>query len=249
MTETETLSGVIVDVEVMRAPASLDEAVRTLTDLGALTTATEWRRAALVYMLTTPSKGGRPSENMRENPQVSELSLKAFSSLGLPGLRDRGTITKYRKRWEQAMDEAGCSEPEPGQEFLLPGPDYPWYVAPIVASAKKPKALSQDSNDTPIPLTGMDEETKDWNEGEPAPEKTESAMGQEFPEAVKSDLAMAQHNAVVKMLETAAEWRNEARRALRAGDSRTYEIYLSSLDRLQTGFTEIYSLVTGDTNG
>jgi hypothetical protein len=100
-------------------PASIDDAVSNLNGLGALLTAKEWERAAIVYAFTQPSEGGHPVKNLTG----SSLSIAAFASLGITGLGSRPAVTAYRNAWLSAMQD-GAPDVKPGSDIELPS--LPW---------------------------------------------------------------------------------------------------------------------------
>jgi hypothetical protein len=90
-------------------PADFTEARDQLNVLGPMTTSTEWERAAIVWALTEPQRGGdRRSEAYRtnaENPAlVGKISFSKLAAWGCHGLTDRGTVAAYWKYWNDAID-------------------------------------------------------------------------------------------------------------------------------------------------
>lgn len=103
-------------------PATLVEAQASLTGIGALLTAKEWLRAALVFAFTEPDPGAKRTQTSDGNPS-EVLSIKAFAALGIAGLTNRETVAEYRKAWEAAMAD-GAPEATPGATFEMP--NLPW---------------------------------------------------------------------------------------------------------------------------
>jgi len=97
----------------VKIPATISAATKELNGLGALLTAKNWARAAIVYAFTyqgTNQHDGNPS---------GSLSISDFAKLGITGLREREDVGYYRKAWEAAIDD-GAEEATPGGEVSLP---------------------------------------------------------------------------------------------------------------------------------
>lgn len=78
-------------------PSSTEECVNELSSVGALITAKEWTRAAIVTALVGPAPGrtGRPkSSEVRTYMTVIELAAK-----GIVGLSSTNTVERYRDIW------------------------------------------------------------------------------------------------------------------------------------------------------
>lgn len=95
-------------------PADIDSAVADLNGLGALITAKEWHRAAIVAAFVTLADGPGKAPNGKGESPLS------FSKHGITGLKDTGTIRRYVKIWEST----GQPVPKPGHEISLP--NLPW---------------------------------------------------------------------------------------------------------------------------
>lgn len=84
-------------------PASLDEAKASLNGIGALLTAKEWERAAIVYAFTRD--GTDSDKNPRRSRSTTSLLPREFAALGIMGLGSDTTVRQYRKAWQTAIDD------------------------------------------------------------------------------------------------------------------------------------------------
>lgn len=103
-------------------PATIEEAQSTLEGLGALLTAKEWERAAIVYAFTEERREGRPSKLTTSG---EFLSIAEFAALGIAGLKSDTTVRDYRKAWQSAVDDGYARPVVPGQGVDLPKRSYP----------------------------------------------------------------------------------------------------------------------------
>jgi len=100
-------------------PKTIEAAKAVLDGLGALLTAKQWERAAIVYAFTEEGTNGRPAK-----PRNTErFSPVAFAGLGITGLASDNTVRAYRKAWQSAM-EKGAPDITPGDVISVP--DLPW---------------------------------------------------------------------------------------------------------------------------
>lgn len=97
-------------------PKTFAAAKKRLTGLGALLTATEWERAAIVAAFTEPRAG--QGTNVPTGTKVH--SPTTFAQLGIHGLSDRRTVQHYRAAW---VDRYGSVVP--GQTVALPNDRFP----------------------------------------------------------------------------------------------------------------------------
>ena len=84
--------------------------------MGALLTAKQWERAAIVYAFTRPGgKGIKSSDTV-------DLALlpHEFAALGIRGLTRPQTVAEYRNAWKAAIDDGKASEVAPGDNVPLP---------------------------------------------------------------------------------------------------------------------------------
>lgn len=102
-------------------PSTIEDAVSELDGLGALLTAKEWERAAIVWAFTNDGKPGPKSS--AGNP--AELSCTEFAKKGISGLSHRDTVAAYRKAWQDAIDSGHAKTARPGRAARLPNLDWP----------------------------------------------------------------------------------------------------------------------------
>jgi hypothetical protein len=99
-------------------PADIDAAVADLNGLGALITAKEWHRAAIVatFVSLADGKGKRNAS--------SSISPAEFAALGIHGLKSKDTVRRYVQIWETS----GEPIPTPGQEIEIPDVEWKTWV-------------------------------------------------------------------------------------------------------------------------
>lgn len=103
----------------IQIPASLDDAKTALNGIGALLTAKQWERAAIVFAFTQPQAGGA-----RTVGDQGQLSLRQFAELGIAGLRSPDRVSAYRSVWQTAVDQGQATAAIPGKKVDLPA--LPW---------------------------------------------------------------------------------------------------------------------------
>lgn len=106
-----------------KIPASIEDATELLNGLGALLTAKQWERAAIVYAFT------RDGEDADSNPKrrseiTTPLLPREFAKLGITGLASDQTVRAYRKAWQGAINAEEAKASRPGHQCRLP--DIPW---------------------------------------------------------------------------------------------------------------------------
>lgn len=99
-------------------PASLDEAKASLNGIGALLTAKEWERAAIVWAFTRDGRG-------QPNRSTAILTMKEFAALRITGLSSENQVGLYRKAWQTAIDDGHAQPVKPGDEIELPDRKWP----------------------------------------------------------------------------------------------------------------------------
>jgi hypothetical protein len=109
-------------------PRSIEEATRELNGLGALLTAKNWARAAIVYAFT------REGVNQHVGIPTGTLTISDFAKLGIVGLSQREDVGYYRAAWQTAIDDSQAQPVEPGQNVTLP--DRAWPPSPRARDAK-----------------------------------------------------------------------------------------------------------------
>lgn len=103
----------------------MDAALAELNSVSALVTASEWRRAAIVWAFTTDKQGQRTSHT-----SVQSLGVAEFAALGISGLQSRNTVAKYRRAWAKAIEAGHAFDVQPGDDVVLPGVDWRTYFNP-----------------------------------------------------------------------------------------------------------------------
>jgi hypothetical protein len=100
-------------------PRTTEKCVDALAEAGALITAKEWHRAAIVAAIAAPSQGRRSDlSDSSEKLTYAELAAK-----GIVGIRDKDTVARYRDAW---CVYAGREAPSLGDRVDLNGlPDWP----------------------------------------------------------------------------------------------------------------------------
>jgi hypothetical protein len=109
-------------------PSDPDKADHLATELGELATATEWKRAALVYarVRVQDSAGRPPGKKVTDDL----LSPAEYALRGIHGLRSKTTVRAYWRAWDNAITE-GLAEPVSlGDEVELPDAEWADYYTP-----------------------------------------------------------------------------------------------------------------------
>lgn len=96
-----------------------------------------WRTAAMVYAWTDDLERGRPKKNAAK---LQHFSFREFAKLGIRGLENARTVSKYRRAWEAAIDAGLCTEAVKGQPVMLPAVEFQ-------PAAKLPANFSSESNE------------------------------------------------------------------------------------------------------
>lgn len=97
-------------------PRTADDASVVLADLGAIATATEWKRAAIVAAFVDPDRNGQRRE-LATSGQLE--SARAFAERGIVGLTSKATVLRYATAW---LDR--YPRPVPGSRIDMP--TIPW---------------------------------------------------------------------------------------------------------------------------
>lgn len=103
----------------VQVPASIEEAIADLGGLGALLTAKQWARAAIVYAFT------EPGENRFSTGKTGRYTLADFARLGIAGLRDAETVAWVREAWQDAIADGQAKDVKPGDHVTLPAREFP----------------------------------------------------------------------------------------------------------------------------
>lgn len=77
-----------------------------------MVTASEWKRAAIVWAFTSGAVKGHKS--------TSGLSVSDFLAHDINGLNSKTTVAKYRKAWKLAIDNGFATDVKPGDLIDLP---------------------------------------------------------------------------------------------------------------------------------
>ncbi|WP_217348843.1 hypothetical protein, partial [Mycobacteroides abscessus] len=85
--------------------------------LGELVTASEWKRAAIVWAFTSGAVKGHKS--------TSGLSVSDFLAHDINGLNSKTTVAKYRKAWKLAIERGFATDVKPGDLIDLPDVEWP----------------------------------------------------------------------------------------------------------------------------
>ena len=124
-------------------PLKIEDALLDLKGLGELISATEWKRAAIVWAFTEEGTAGRPSNEVNV-VKSDHISIQAFAEMGISGLASRNTIKKYRKAWQRAIDVGAAKDVQPGQRVTLPDLDWQSYFNPGKTPADPKPDIRQD---------------------------------------------------------------------------------------------------------
>jgi hypothetical protein len=109
-------------------PSDPDKADHLATELGELATATEWKRAALVYArVRVQDSAGRPSG---EKVIGDLLSPAEYALRGIHGLRSKTTVRAYWRAWDNAITEGLAQPVSLGDEVELPDAEWADYYTP-----------------------------------------------------------------------------------------------------------------------
>lgn len=105
--------GELIVPDEVAVPPTIDEARSLLDGVGGLMSAGHWGTAAIVFAFVEPSQGKRSDVNFDE--KSSKLSLDDFAGLKIRGLSTRDSVRKYRKRWQEAIDDGEAEPTAPGE--------------------------------------------------------------------------------------------------------------------------------------
>ena len=143
-------------------PLDIEEAVLSLKGLGELITATEWKRAAIVWAFTEDRQGQKDTSHR----SVQGLGLQEFADLKLEGLKSRNSVAKYRKAWQRAIDVGAAKDVQPGQRVTLPDLEWQEYFNPPMppvdreSKPQKPKKPKKPTEEPIVPIEIIDT----WND-------------------------------------------------------------------------------------
>lgn len=100
-----------------KIPKTADAAIDLLTVEGAIITAKEWARAALVYALVGPERG-------RAKSRTFPYNTVTLAKVGIVGLTTHDTVARYRDAWTYAMEQGKAEPVTFGSTYHEP--DLPW---------------------------------------------------------------------------------------------------------------------------
>lgn len=104
----------------IQIPQTIEEARANLNGLGALLTAKQWERAAIVYAFTADDV---KANQYARSTSTTGMTPREFAKLGIVGLQSDASVRDYRKAWQSAMED-GAAEAKPGEAVELPS--LPW---------------------------------------------------------------------------------------------------------------------------
>lgn len=136
-----------------KIPESIEDAVLNLKGLGELITASEWKRAAIVWAFVKDGAKGR------KRITSDTLSVRAFADLGISGMSSTTTVMKYRKAWKLAIDHGFATDVKPGDLIDLPDVEWQEYFNPETATdtgLKMEPTSDEESDDVPYDPIPMD---------------------------------------------------------------------------------------------
>jgi hypothetical protein len=116
-------------------PGTIDEAVASLTGIGALLIAKEWERAAIVAAFVTLSEG-KGKRNAR-----TSISPVEFAALGVVGFKSKDTVRAYAQAWQEAINQGKAVAAEPGATVALP--DLTWESRKAIEATPEPEPTAQ----------------------------------------------------------------------------------------------------------
>jgi hypothetical protein len=139
-----------------RIPGNVTDARTTLAELGALSTATEWSKAAIVSCLvSTRPRKGRPRGGGK-NATFGILSPTEFSKLRIHGLKSPMTVRKYWRMWFFAWHEGLAKPCRLGDIVELPTVDWTEFCETHAEEADPEESEESEDQDKP------EEKQTDW---------------------------------------------------------------------------------------
>ncbi len=118
-------------------PAKPSDADGLANELGVIATATEWKRAALVYARVTVGEHGGDRSKVNGDLATSKLPTTGYALLGIHGLRSKTTIRAYWRAWDNAINEGLAQPVSLGDDVELPDAEWADYYHPLTV-AKEP---------------------------------------------------------------------------------------------------------------
>jgi N6-adenosine-specific RNA methylase IME4 len=126
--------GTVID---LRIPDSIPVLTGVLDSLGGAIAKGGWWTAAAVYAWTAPQQGRRTDLS----EESERLTFKDFAALGIRGLDDKDTVSRYRGAWQIAIEREWAKPVGPGDDVVLPEQDFDLgLVRPVKPRADTPPA-------------------------------------------------------------------------------------------------------------
>jgi hypothetical protein len=138
-------------------PAKGADADKLAGELGELATATEWKRAAIVYArVLVRDHPGRPGE---KDKTEHLLSPRDYTLLGIHGLKSANTVRAYWRAWDDAITEGLAVPVALGDEVTLPDAEWHDYYTPQAPGSGLLPPLDEPATvidlDRPHPNSGV----------------------------------------------------------------------------------------------
>lgn len=148
-------------------PKDRQSAAHQLGKLSALAASREWERAALVALMVSPGRAGRPRKNVDRRAQISaqeKYSISEFTRLGIYGLSSVHAVRAYLKAW----DMSGQDAPEWGRKIEVPDGPFPDF-SDLYRSDAAPEPEPEETHEEP---SSSDEEDTPDGDTTPQPRDT-----------------------------------------------------------------------------
>lgn len=146
----------------IRIPESIEAATAALEGVGALLTAKEWERAAIVYAFTRDGGSGSRTDLPTYRRNALGLTTGEFAALGITGLKSDTTVRDYRKAWQTVIDDGQAVAVAPGDTIEMPDRGFP--PNPKQHSSTPPEVISGIRK---LLLDDPDKAIRDIVKGEP----------------------------------------------------------------------------------
>ena len=131
-------------------PADATAADSMAGELGEVATATEWKRAAIVYARVRVQDGqGRPSQVGKVSSDL--LSPAEYALLGIHGLRSKRTVRAYWRAWDNAVAEGLAQPVLLGDNVNLPDAEWSDYYGGSTQPTTPPYYVPHPTAGQPLP--------------------------------------------------------------------------------------------------
>ena len=111
-------------------PAKPAEADALAGELGELATATEWKRAAIVYARVKVGDHGGDRSKINNDLASGKITPNEYALRQIHGLRSATTIRAYWRAWDNAVTEGIAQPVNLGDEIELPDAEWGDYYNP-----------------------------------------------------------------------------------------------------------------------